>query len=134
MDRLLSMRVFEKIVDEGSFAAAARTLNMSPAVITRLIVDLENHLGTRLLHRTTRRLSVSPAGKNYLSRVRTILQDIDEAHSAASLQTKELAGVLRIQSPPVLATHVLAPMIAEFRSISKWSPSRKHRLRITTLR
>lgn len=117
MDRLLSMRVFQKVADEGGFAAAARALDMSPAVITRLVVDLENHLGTRLLHRTTRRLSLSPAGKTYLSRVRTILQDIDEAHSAASLQTQELAGVLRILSPPVLATHVLAPMIAEFRDL-----------------
>lgn len=117
MDRLLSMRVFQKIVDEGGFAAAARALDMSPAVITRLVADLESHLGTRLLHRTTRRLSLSPAGKTYLSRVRTILEDIDEAHNAASLQTHELAGVLRILSPPVLATHVLAPMIAEFRDL-----------------
>lgn len=117
MDRLLSMRVFQKVVDEGGFAAAGRTLDMSPAVVTRLVADLEDHLGTRLLHRTTRRLSLSPAGKTYLGRVHTILQDIDEAHNAASLQTQELAGVLRILSPPVLATHVLAPMIAEFREL-----------------
>ena len=117
MDRLLSMRVFQKVVDEEGFAAAARALDMSPAVITRLVVDLENHLGTRLLHRTTRKLSLSPAGKAYLTRVRTILQDIDEADSAVGMQTQELAGVLRVLSPPVLATHVLAPMIAEFRDL-----------------
>ena len=115
MDRLLSMRVFQKVIDEGGFAAAARALNLSPAVVTRLVADLEEHLGTRLLHRTTRKLSLSPAGENYLSRVRAIVQDIDEADRAVSLDTRELAGVLRILAPPVLATHVLAPLIAGFR-------------------
>ena len=115
MDRLLSMRVFQKVIDEGGFAAAARALDLSPAVVTRLVADLEEHLGTRLLHRTTRKLSLSPAGENYLSRVRAIVQDIDEADRAVSLDTRELAGVLRILAPPVLATHVLAPLIAGFR-------------------
>jgi DNA-binding transcriptional LysR family regulator len=117
MDRLLSMRVFQKVIDEGGFAAAARALDMSPAVVTRLVADLETHLGTRLLHRTTRRLSLSVAGENYLSRVRVILQDIDEADQAVSSQTHELAGVLRVLAPPVLATHVLAPLIAGFRKL-----------------
>ena len=115
MDRLLSMRVFQKVIDVGGFAAAARALDLSPAVVTRLVADLEGHLGTRLLHRSTRRLSLSLAGENYLSRVRVILQDIDEADQAVSSQTHELAGVLRILAPPVLATHVLAPLIAGFR-------------------
>src|ERR1035437_7352084 len=104
MDRLMSMRVFQRVIDEGGFAAAARALDMSPAIVTRLVADLEGHLGTRLLHRTTRRLSLSGAGETYLSRVRAILQDIDRSHSAASSQTHELAGVLRVLSPPVLAT------------------------------
>jgi DNA-binding transcriptional LysR family regulator len=117
MDRLLSMRVFQKVIDEGGFAAAARALDMSPAVVTRLVADLETHLGTRLLHRTTRRLSLSVAGENYLSRVRVILQDIDEADQAVSSQTHELAGVLRVLAPPVLATHVLGPLIAGFRKL-----------------
>ena len=117
MDRLMSMRVFQKVIDEGGFAAAARALDMSPAVVTRLVADLETHLGTRLLHRTTRRLSLSVAGENYLSRVRVILQDIDEADQAVSSQTHELAGVLRVLAPPVLATHVLAPLIAGFRKL-----------------
>ena len=117
MYRLLSMRVFQKVIDEGGFAAAARALDMSPAVVTRLVADLEDHLGTRLLHRTTRRVSLSPAGENYLTRVRGILQDIDEAHSIASAQTSEPKGVLRILTPPVLATFLLAPLIAEFREL-----------------
>jgi len=115
MDRLMSMRVFERVIDEGGFAAAARALDMSPAVVTRLIADLEDHLGTRLLHRTTRRLSLSEAGEAYLGRVRAILQDIDEAHTLASSHTHELAGVLHILTPPVLATHLLSPLLAGFR-------------------
>ena len=61
MDRLQSMRVFESVVDEGGFAAAARALDMSAPVVTRLVADLEEHLGTRLLQRSTRRLSLWPA-------------------------------------------------------------------------
>ena len=101
MDRLLSMRVFQKVVDEGGFAAAARALDVSAAVVTRLVADLEEHLGTRLLHRSTRRLSLSATGETYLARVRAVLQDIDEADRLASSQTHELAGVLRVLAPPV---------------------------------
>jgi DNA-binding transcriptional LysR family regulator len=115
MDRLTSMRVFQKVIDEGGFAAAGRALDISPAVVTRLVADLEDHLGTRLLHRTTRRLSLTEAGAAYLDRVRQILQDVDEADALVSSQTTELAGVLRILAPPVLATHVLAPLVAGFR-------------------
>lgn len=114
MDRLLSMRVFERVVDEGGFAAAARSLNMSAPVVTRLIADLEEHLGTRLLQRTTRRQSLTEAGESYLSRVRNILQDIDEAHAVTSAHTQELAGTLRLHAPPVLASYVLAPLLASF--------------------
>lgn len=114
MDRLMSMRVFQKVIDEGGFAAAARALDMSSAGVTRQIADLEDYLGTRLLHRTTRRISLSAAGETYLNRVRSILQDIDDAHDLASSQTHELAGELRVLAPPVLASHVLAPLIAGF--------------------
>ena len=115
MDRLASMRAFQKVIDEGGFAAAARALDMSPAVVTRLVADLEEHLGTRLLHRTTRRISLTDAGEGYLDRVRVILQDLDEAHELVSSKTSELAGVLRLLAPPVLATHVLAPLVSGFR-------------------
>lgn len=114
MDRLTSMRVFLRVVDEGGFAAAARVLDMSPAVVTRLVADLEEHLGTRLLQRSTRRQSLTDAGEAYLERVRHILQDLDDAHSLVSAQTRELSGTLRVLAPPVLATHVLAPLVASF--------------------
>jgi len=69
MDRLHSMRVFARVIDEGSFAAAARELNVSPAVVTRLVADLEEHLGARLINRTTRRLSLTDTGELYLERL-----------------------------------------------------------------
>jgi DNA-binding transcriptional LysR family regulator len=109
------MRVFLRVVDEGGFAAAARALDMSPAVVTRLVADLEDHLGTRLLHRTTRKQSLTEAGDAYVERVRMILMDLDEADAMVSSQTHELSGVLRILAPPVLATHILAPLLAGFR-------------------
>lgn len=116
MDRLLSMRVFECVVDEGGFAAAARALDLSPPVVTRLVADLEEHLGTRLLQRTTRRVSLTEAGQAYLSRVRNVLQDIEEADAVAGAHTRELAGLLRVHAPPVLASAVVAPLLTEFRA------------------
>lgn len=117
MDRLLSMRVYRRVVDEGGFAAAARSLDLSPAVVTRLVADLEAHLGTRLLHRTTRRLSVTDAGAAYLERVRLILADIDDADASVSAGNKELAGTLHISAPPVLATYLVGPLVAGFRRL-----------------
>lgn len=115
MDRLSSLRAFQKVIEKGGFAAAARALDQSPAVVTRLVADLEEHLGTRLLHRTTRRVSLTEAGEAYLERIRQVLIDLDEAGELVSSQTRELAGVLRVLAPPVLATHVLAPLVSGFR-------------------
>lgn len=117
MDRLQSMRVFQQVVDEGGFAAAARKLDLAPAVVTRLVNDLEQHLGVRLLQRTTRRLSLTDAGQAYLERLRPILGDIEEAQGAARSHTQEMAGVLRLLAPPVAATHMIAPLVAGFRKL-----------------
>lgn len=117
MDRLLSMRVFRRVIDEGSFAAAARALDLSPAVVTRLVADLEAHLGTRLLQRTTRRLVVTDAGAAYVERLRGILGDIDDAEARISQHSLELAGTLHISAPPLLATYLLGPLIAGFRRL-----------------
>lgn len=114
MDRLQSMRVFEQVVDEGGFAAAARKLGLAPAVVTRLVGDLEEHLGVRLLQRTTRRVALTPAGEAYVARLRAILGDIEEARAAAQAHTREITGTLRILAPPVVAIHMLAPLVAGF--------------------
>jgi DNA-binding transcriptional LysR family regulator len=114
MDRLLSMRVFQRVIDEGGFAAAARALDMSPAGVTRLVTDLEQHLGTRLMQRTTRKLSLTEAGEAYLMRVRGILGEVDDAEAAAAQSANELQGVLHVLAPPMFANHFLASQI------SKW--------------
>lgn len=115
MNRLLWMRVFERVADEAGFAAAARAMDMSPPAVTRLIAELEAHLGTRLFQRTTRRVSLTEAGEAYLSRVRQILQDVEEADAVASAHTNALAGRLRVHTQPVLASYVIAPMLSAFR-------------------
>jgi DNA-binding transcriptional LysR family regulator len=117
MDRLATMRVFQTVADEGGFAAAARLLDMSPAGVTRLVADLEAHVGARLLQRTTRRVSLTEAGEAYLARVRQILSDVEEATAIAQAHTEELSGVLRLLASPVLSVHVLAPLIADFRRL-----------------
>jgi DNA-binding transcriptional LysR family regulator len=114
MDRLQSMRVFQQVVDEGGFAAAARKLDLTPAAVTRLVSDLEKHLGVRLLQRTTRRLSLTPAGEVYLNRLRAILGDIDEADAMAHAHSREMSGTVRVLALPVVATHIIAPAIPEF--------------------
>ena len=103
MDRLLSMRVFQKVIDEGGFAAAARVLDMSPAGVTRLVTDLEQHLSTRLIQRTTRKLALTDAGHAYLLRVRGILQEVDDAEAVASQSASDLQGVVNVVAPPLFA-------------------------------
>ena len=105
------MRVFQRVIDEGGFASAARALDMSPAVVTRLISDLEQHLGTRLIQRTTRKLSLTDAGDTYLQRVRSVLHEIEDAEAEASASTSEMRGTLRVLATPVLATYFLAPRV-----------------------
>ena len=108
MDLLRSMRVFARVVDEGSFAAAARTLELGPAIVTRAVAELEEELGARLLHRTTRRLALTEIGTAYLDRVRQILADIDDAAAMASARTHELRGTVRLLVPPAVAVHQIA--------------------------
>lgn len=111
MDRLTSMRVFVKVVEQGSLAGAARELDLSPAVVTRLVADLEAHLGARLLNRTTRRLALTDVGEDYLGRVRRILADIDEAESAAGASVREPRGEVRIAMPATFASHPFARLL-----------------------
>lgn len=115
MDRLLSMRVFQHVVDDGGFAAAARVLDLSPAAVTRLFGDLEQHLGARLMQRTTRKLTLTDAGTAYLQRVRGILQEIDDADAAVGSSAQELQGTVHILACPVLGIYVLAPEVGNWR-------------------
>jgi len=114
MDRLQAMKVFEQVVAENGFAAAGRKLSLSPAVVTRLIQELEEHLDVRLLQRSTRRLALTAAGQDYLERVQRILADIDDAELAANSHMKQMSGVVRVSALPALASHLVAPALADF--------------------
>jgi DNA-binding transcriptional LysR family regulator len=114
MDRLQSMRVFAKVVELGSFAKAAEALEMSNTVVTRNVADLESHLGTRLLNRTTRKLSLTETGTVYVERVRQILSDVDDADGEASSQSRKASGVLRIYCHPGYGQARLAQLLPEY--------------------
>ena len=115
MDQLKAMRVFARVIDEGSFAKAARAMDLAPAVVTRLVAELEEHLGARLINRTTRRLALTDIGESYLERTRGILADLDEAEALASASTAEPRGHLRVLVPPGFAVHQLAKHLPRFR-------------------
>ena len=117
MDRLLTMHVFQTVVDEGGFAAAARVLDMSPAAVTRCVADLERDVGARLLQRTTRHVSLTNVGEAYLARVRGIVAEVEAARTEAQEYTGGMAGVLRLCAEPAIAAHILAPLVAEFRAL-----------------
>jgi DNA-binding transcriptional LysR family regulator len=116
MDRLLSMQVFEKVSSESGFAAAARVLDMSPATVTRLVNDLESHLGTRLIQRTTHKLVLTESGHLYLKKIKHIMQEISDAEILAQNSSEELIGTLNILSTPLLATKLLAPLAGRWRA------------------
>lgn len=116
MDRLQSMRVFKQVVAENGFSASARALGLTPARVTRLIRDLEDHLGVQLLQRTTRRLALTAAGEAYLDRVRDILADLEEAEEVAQNHSREMSGCVRVLSLPGLPTQVATAAIAGFRA------------------
>ncbi len=115
MDQLRAMRVLARVADEGSFAAAARGLDLAPAVVTRVIAELEEQLGARLMNRTTRRLAFTEAGDDYLQRARQILADVDEAAVLVGNATGAPRGHLRVLLPPALAVHQLAKHLGAFR-------------------
>ena len=117
MDRLQSMRVFVKVVEQGSFVRAAQALDLSNAVVTRHVADLEQHLGTRLLNRTTRKLSLTETGQAYLDRVQQILMEIDDADAIASSQSKNPGGTLRLYSHLGFGQAQLAQLLPRYASL-----------------
>jgi DNA-binding transcriptional LysR family regulator len=114
MDQLRAIRTFLEVVDQGGFAGAARALDLSPAVVTRLVAELERHLGTRLLNRTTRRVALTPAGTAYAEQTRRLLAGIAEADAAAQATSRSTAGHIKVQVPPAFAVHQLARVLPAF--------------------
>lgn len=114
MDMFQAMRVFVRVVDTGSFTAAARALDYSTAQVSRLVSELEGHLQARLLQRTTRRLGLTDAGTRYLERCRQILTELEDASAEASGAHLKPRGRLRVHSITGLGTQLLAPLAARY--------------------
>ncbi len=114
LDRITSMRVFVRATSAGSLSAAARHQGMSPAMATKHVDALEAHLGVKLFHRSTRKLTLTEAGNRYLDACQRILADIDEAEAGISSQRFEASGLLRLNVPLTFGIHYIAPVMYQF--------------------
>ena len=117
MDTLSSMRAFAAVAGTGSFTKAADRLDLSRAMVSKYVASLEEHLGTRLLNRTTRRLSLTESGAAYYERCQQIIADIDEAEQAAGQMATAPRGTLKITMPVAYGLHRLSPLIAEYAAL-----------------
>lgn len=114
MDRLDAMHVLIAVVDAGSLSAAARRLGMPLATVSRKVNDLEAHLKTRLLTRSTRQLTLTEAGESYVAACRRILDEVGEAERAATGEYSAPRGELAITAPVVFGRLHVLPVVAEF--------------------
>jgi len=114
MDRLESMSMLVAAVDAGSISAAARRLGRPLATVSRRISDLEAHLGTRLLNRSSRRLTLTDAGRSYVAACQRILEDVQEAERAATGEYSAPRGQLTVTAPIVLGRLHVLPVVSEF--------------------
>ena len=115
MDQLLALRAFVRIAEAGSFANAADQLNLPRSTASKLIRDLEEHLGAKLIQRTTRSASVTVEGASYYERATRLLAELDEMDSATSKMPAKPTGRLRVDVGSVLANVIIIPRLREFR-------------------
>lgn len=116
MDRITSMTAFVQVVDHGSFSAAAKRLELSPAMVTSHVQALEKRLGIQLLNRTTRKVSVTEAGRAFYERCIQILSEVEKAETAASDLHSTPRGTVRLNSSVALA-RLVTPLIADYVAI-----------------
>ena len=112
-DRLFALRLFARVARKGSFSAAGRELNIPQSTASRTIATLEREIGVALFVRTTRAVTLTDAGSNYLARIETVLADLDEAEHAAR-GTGELRGILRISLATNFAVREVIPRLSIF--------------------
>ena len=117
MDRLSQMATFVKAVELGSFSAAADDLNLSPQLVGKQVKMLEQHLGVSLLHRTTRRQSLTDFGRAFYQRAKMILADMQAVESLAAATRGTPSGRLRINAPVTFGIRVLSPRLLEYLSL-----------------
>ena len=108
------MAVFVKATELGSFAAAAEATGMSPQMVAKHVVFLEDRLGTALLHRTTRRQSLTDVGRAYYDRCRQLLAEVEAAESVAQDMRSQPQGVLRVNAPMTFGAFSLAPFVTRY--------------------
>jgi len=116
MDSLVSMRVFCLVAELKSFAAAAERLRISPAMASKHVMQLEKRLGTRLLNRTSRRVSLSESGTLYFEQTRQMLDSLDEVEAAVSHATVVPRGRLRLTAPVWMANTMFAGVLADYQA------------------
>ncbi len=116
-DRLTGMEVFIRAIRLGGLSAAARDLGISPAMAAKHVDALEARLGTTLMHRTTRRLSLTEAGADYLDRAERILLEIEEAEADASSRSLAIEGLLRVSAPATFGVLHVAPLMPAFHAL-----------------
>lgn len=114
MDRFTEMQAFAAVVDAGSFVRAAEALQVSKTAVSRLVGDLETRLGVRLLHRTTRRLSLTVEGEVFHARCKELLADVEEAEAEVTARADEAVGLLRLNVPVSFGLLQLAPLWPAF--------------------
>lgn len=115
MDRFLELRSFAEVVDAGSFVAAADKLSLSKAAVSRHVSDLEARLGVRLLHRTTRKLSLTEEGEVFHARARQLLGDLEAAEAELTTRSREAVGLVRVSAPVSFGIQHLADAWGAFR-------------------
>jgi DNA-binding transcriptional LysR family regulator len=115
MDQLTGMRVFAAIVDKGGFAPAAEALGMSKTMVSKHLAAIEDRLGVRLLHRTTRKIGLTEIGAEYLRRCQDILQLVEEADGRLLESGSHPRGLLRVSAPVNFSELHLAPCIGDYR-------------------
>lgn len=114
MDRIAAMNVFVRVVEAGTFTKAADTLDLPNATVTRLVQQLEQELQVRLLHRTTRRVSVTPEGATYYERIVRLLAELSDIESTTRQSMAKPSGKVKVETVPGLANTVIIPALHEF--------------------
>jgi len=114
MDTLKAMKAFAAVVRGRSYAAAAESLGVSRAVVTKYVMQLEDHLGARLLNRTTRRVSTTEVGEEYYAFCTRVLAEIRDAETAIGLRQREAEGMLKIMAPKSFGSLYLGKVVADF--------------------
>ncbi|KSV66149.1 LysR family transcriptional regulator [Ensifer sp. YR511] len=114
MDQILAIRTFVRVAEAGSFAKAADTLNLPRSSVSKLVQDLEAHLGTKLVERTTRAVTVTTEGAAYHERALRLLADLDDMDGTVAGSRSTPKGRLRVDVGSVLANHIIIPSLSDF--------------------